>query len=106
MNEILGTSQGLCRVLPGNTWRWINALQGTDEGGRLGFSVSYSADGRRVAYGAPGNDDASVDAGQVQVFGYDSISDEWAQLGEDIVQSSMGTKYMSLGVQQHSEFSE
>ena len=85
IKEVLGESPGLCSVHEFDTWKAKVTLQGTDEGGGAGSSVSYSADGTRVAYGTPGNDDAFVDAGQVQVFGYDSASKKWAQLGQDIV---------------------
>ena len=84
IKEVLGESPGLCSVHEFDTWKAKVTLQGTDQGGGAGSSVSYSADGTRVALGAPGNDDAFVDAGQVQVFGYDSASKQWAQLGHNI----------------------
>ena len=47
-----------------------------------GYSVSLSGDGSRVAIGAPFNDDAGNNAGQVRVFRWDGSA--WTQLGADI----------------------
>ena len=45
-------------------------------------SVSLSADGSRVAIGAPFNDGAGTSAGQVRVF--DLTGSSWVQVGDDI----------------------
>ena len=47
-----------------------------------GYSVSLSADGQRLAIGAPGNDGNGDDSGHVRV--YEWLGDDWVQLGADI----------------------
>jgi hypothetical protein len=49
---------------------------------RSGASVSFSADGSRVAIGAPLNDENGNRSGHVRVFEYDGGN--WLQLGADI----------------------
>ena len=49
---------------------------------RLGSSVVLSADGNRLAAGAPGNDAAGDRAGHVRV--YEWLNDAWMQFGADI----------------------
>jgi len=59
-------------------------IEGTSAGDRSG-AVSLSGDGNRVAIGAPGNDDGGPGAGQVRVFGLDTTTSVWNQVGGDIV---------------------
>ncbi|PWL30298.1 choice-of-anchor D domain-containing protein [uncultured Roseivirga sp.] len=47
-----------------------------------GYSVAFSADGLRVAIGAPDNDGNGASAGQVRVFDWNGSS--WLQTGNDI----------------------
>jgi hypothetical protein len=47
-----------------------------------GYSLSLSADGGRLAIGAPNNDGDGTDSGHVRVYEYDTSS--WVQLGADI----------------------
>jgi len=47
-----------------------------------GYSVSLSADGQRLAIGAPWNDGNGEDSGHVRV--YEWSGSDWAQLGADI----------------------
>lgn len=75
-NMINGTS-----VLP------IASKQGADIDGEAasdqsGYSVSSSADGSRVAIGAPQNDGNGSNSGQVRVYEWNGAS--WIQLGSDI----------------------
>ena len=50
----------------------------------LGISVSLSSDGERLAIGVPGNSGNGTDAGHVRVYGWDTTSSGWTQLGDDI----------------------
>ncbi len=49
---------------------------------RLGSAVALSADGNRLAAGAPGNDANGDKAGHVRV--YELLNSAWIQMGEDI----------------------
>merc|ERR550537_421185 len=51
---------------------------------RSGSSVSLSADGTRLAVGAPFNDGSGSYAGHARVFEYSAASGRWEQLGADI----------------------
>jgi hypothetical protein len=60
----------------GNEWVQIGQnLIGTDEDDQLGFSISISADGQRLAIGAPNNSDAFFQGGHVRVYQW--MNDEW-----------------------------
>jgi hypothetical protein len=48
----------------------------------LGNAVSLSADGKRLAIGAPGNDGNGPDSGQVRAFQWSGTT--WTQMGADI----------------------
>ena len=65
--------------LIGGTWTPVGGdIDGEAFGDRIGWSVSLSADGSRVAIGAPennGNAGGAVDAGQVRI--YDLIGGTW-----------------------------
>jgi len=64
-------------------WTQIgDSFYGETEGEMTGTSVSMNADGSIIAVGAPFNEDASLDAGEVRVYQRDSGS--WIQMGEDI----------------------
>ena len=56
-------------------------INGEAGGNYSGYSVSLSADGTRVAIGAPAN--RSV-AGHVRIYDYDFSSSDWVQMGSDI----------------------
>ncbi|MFY0673403.1 MAG: choice-of-anchor D domain-containing protein [Bacteroidia bacterium] len=67
----------------GNSWSQLGSdIDGEAANDESGFSVSISADGKRVAIGAPLNDDNGTDAGHVRIYEYNSSS--WSQLGADI----------------------
>ena len=59
-----------------------DAIDGAAAYDESGWSVSLSADGQRLAIGAPKNDSAALDAGQVRV--YEWSDDAWVQLGDNI----------------------
>ncbi len=54
-------------------------IEGNTEGDKLGWSVSLSSDGSKIAIGSPDNDHKK---GRVQVFEYKPTG--WTQLGTDI----------------------
>ena len=65
------------------TWQQAGAdLNGTTVGTWFGGSVSLSADGNRLVVGAPLNDIAATDAGQVKIF--DWINSSWTPVGMSI----------------------
>ena len=84
-----GTRYGFVRILDwdSDTSGWVQAgsdLVGEAEGDRAGFATAMSADGNRVAVGAPANDGAGTNRGHVRVFEWDSGTSDWNQLGSDI----------------------
>ena len=55
------------------------------EGDRAGFALGISADGTRLAIGAPANDGvAGTNRGHVRVFEWNDVGSDWDQLGADI----------------------
>jgi len=74
-----------------NGWTQLGAdINGEAASDYSGFSVSLSADGTRVAIGAPDNDDGGNNSGHTRIYEYDGINgdadgiDGWTQLGTDI----------------------
>ena len=57
-------------------------IDGEAAGDQSGFSVSLSADGSRMAVGAPINDGNGINAGHVRVYDWNGSS--WVQTGTDI----------------------
>jgi hypothetical protein len=68
------------------TWVQLGLeIDGEAAGDHSGYSVSLSADGKRLAIGAYYNDGANGDySGHVRVYKYDTSSSTWTQLGQDI----------------------
>ena len=84
-NDGNGTLAGHVRIyeLSGNTWIQLGQdIDGEAAGDQSGYSVSLSADGNRVAIGAPYNDGNGPDAGHVRI--YELSGNSWVQLGQDI----------------------
>jgi hypothetical protein len=84
-NDGNGSDSGHVRVyaLSGNAWQQLGAdIDGEERQDHSGTSVSLSADGNRLAIGAPDNSGNGNFAGQVRV--YDWSGTEWVQLGGDI----------------------
>jgi hypothetical protein len=82
-----GTNQGLVRVYRINNTRWIQVGQdilGEDNLDSSGNSVSLSADGNILAIGAPGNNGNGTTSGSARVYEYNSTSELWEQIGDDI----------------------
>ena len=82
-----GTKSGRVKV-----YEWDDSIEtwtqlGLDINGKnaldySGTSVSLSSDGKRVAIGAPYNDENGMNSGHVRVYEYNDSS--WTQLGSDI----------------------
>ena len=70
------------RLLQSPGWTREIDLVGEAVDDMFGYSVSMSADGKRVAIGATGNDGTGSDAGHVRV--YAESSGTWTQVGADI----------------------
>ncbi|MEZ4914984.1 MAG: hypothetical protein R2798_13095 [Chitinophagales bacterium] len=71
------------KALHAQSWIQLGAdIDGEAADDWSGYSVAFSADGSRLAIGAPGNDDNGTDAGQVRV--YDWSGSAWVQVGADI----------------------
>ena len=81
---------GICIVAaPGLEVRAVTTINqiGSDISGETaddqsGYSVAMSADGNRIAIGAPYNDDSGVDSGQVRIHTWNGTT--WTQTGADI----------------------
>jgi hypothetical protein len=58
------------------------AVSGEAAGDAFGAASAISADGARVAIGAPGNDGGGAEAGSVRVYDWDGFA--WSQAGADI----------------------
>ena len=68
-----------------SSWTQLGSdIDGGAADDQLGFSVSLSADGSRVAIGANQNDDGGSNAGQTQIYEYNASATGWTQLGNDI----------------------
>ena len=96
-NDGTGLDAGHVRVYAesGGTWTQVGAdIDGEATGDKSGRSVSMSADGKRVAIGATGNDGngsvGSLDAGHVRV--YAESGGTWTQVGADIDGEAAGDK--------------
>ncbi len=76
-------ASGVVRVYdlhPGSPSYWQQAgqdLKGIAQGDDFGFAVSMSADGTRVAIGAPQNDNNGLDAGEARVYRFNSSDGLW-----------------------------
>ena len=87
---VSGTDSGTVRVYDYNSTdsAWVqrgNDIDGEAVDDRSGTSVSLSADGNTVAIGAPlNNNEEGVDAGHTRIHRYDSSSNTWKQIGQDL----------------------
>ena len=84
-NDDNGYNAGHVRVYEylDNNWIQMGAdIDGEERFDNSGTSVSLSADGTRVAIGAPYNDDNGFHTGQARIYEYNGTS--WVQLGADI----------------------
>jgi ribosomal protein S6E (S10) len=84
-----GFTAGHTRIYEYNTtnsnWTQLGSdIEGEAADDNSGWSVSLSADGRRVAIGAIGNDGNGSNAGHTRIYEYNTSNTSWTQLGSDI----------------------
>ena len=75
------------------TETWVQLGEDIDGGaafGQLGWSVSLSGGGTRVAVGAPFSNVAGPTSGQVTVYDYDEAAGAWRQVGAPINGAAAG----------------
>ena len=87
LNDGNGSSSGHTRIYEYSNGTWSQLGQDIDgeaAGDYSGYSVSMNAAGNRVAIGAPYNDGNGGASGHTRIYEYDDITQEWAQLGQDI----------------------
>ena len=84
-NDDNGINSGQVRIYTwnGTTWTKTGAdINGETTGDNSGYSVAMSADGSRIAIGAPYNDGSGDDAGHVRIYTWNG--NDWQQTGDDI----------------------
>lgn len=84
-NDDNGLSSGHVRVYEWDGTSWLQLgldIDGEAAGDDSGTSVTFSANGSRLAIGAYGNDGNGLTSGHVRVYEWDGTS--WVQLGLDI----------------------
>ncbi|MFY0675158.1 MAG: choice-of-anchor D domain-containing protein, partial [Bacteroidia bacterium] len=88
-NDASGANAGHVRVYTwdakNDEWDQLGSdIDGEASGDLSGWSIDLSGDGAILAIGATLNDDGGTDAGQVRVFEWDSVNNQWSQMGADI----------------------
>lgn len=87
-NGLAGAKSGVASVFSLLDDEWVlkgNMIEGQAGGDKAGTSVDISNNGDIIAVGAYLNDNSFGDsAGQVRIFEYDSIENEWNQLGNTL----------------------
>ena len=84
-NDGSGNNAGHVRVytFANGTWTQTGSdINGEAAGDNSGWSVAMSADGNRIAIGAPYNDGSAPEAGHVRVYSWNGTA--WTQTGSDI----------------------
>ena len=83
-NDDNGSNAGHVRIWEqvGSNWIQVGDDIDGDNGDFSGESVAMSADGSRVAIGAPGSDDNGLDAGKVRIW--EQVGSNWVQVGPDV----------------------
>ena len=94
LNDGAGMWAGHVRVYQAQNGHWEQI--GSDIDGEAsvdmsGWMVSLSADGKSLAVGAPRNDGNGADSGHVRV--YQSVGNEWQQIGPDLDGEAAGDRY-------------
>jgi hypothetical protein len=82
-----GTDSGSARVFEWSGSAWIKmgqTIQGGAVDDRLGYSVSLSSDGTRLAAGAYRNDDGGTNSGHTHIYEWNNSTTTWVQMGQDI----------------------
>ena len=93
-NDGNGSNAGHVRVyeFQGDTWVQLGSdIEGESSSDLSGESVSLSANGNRVAIGAPQNEESGVLAGHARVYEYNGA--DWVQLGADIDAEAAGDNF-------------
>lgn len=93
-NDGNGAESGHVRVyeLNDTTWEQVGSdIDGEATGDSSGYAVALSADGNRLAIGAPHNDGNGLKSGHVRVF--DWRNGRWEQAGVDIDGDQLGDKF-------------
>jgi hypothetical protein len=68
-------------------------IDGEAANDRSGRSIAMSADGSRIAIGAPDNDgNSSIDSGHVRIYDIDSSGTSWTQVSQDIDGEAAGDR--------------
>lgn len=78
---------GLVRVFDYNGSAWVQIgsdLVGASNGDSYGCCVSLSRDGTWLAVGAYSNDTNGMNSGQVRVYNFDTLTEDWFQVGMSI----------------------
>jgi hypothetical protein len=89
-NSDNGSNRGQVRLYKWDTttsswWQHGQDINGEAAGDQSGTSVSLSADGTKVAIGAPGNAPGNVSfKGHTRVYEWDFVFMTWRKLGQDI----------------------
>ncbi|MFY0629142.1 MAG: hypothetical protein JXR05_02105, partial [Flavobacteriaceae bacterium] len=87
-NDAGADNAGNARVyeLVNGTWTQLGpSINGLAINDLSGFSVSISDDGTRVAIGSPFSNGGSDDMGRVRIYQYNTTSNNWDQVGSDII---------------------
>ena len=97
LNSANGGNAGQARVFEWNsgTGAWDQVGQDIvgSAGDHLGQAVAISANGQQVVVGSPHNDTNGGDSGNIQIFDYDNISNEWKQVGTTTPGLSAGDRF-------------
>jgi len=86
-NDDNGAQSGHVRVYEYESSSWVQLgsdIDGEAADDHFGWIVSLSADGTRLAIGAPQNNGYGSNSGHVRVYDYDSSALAWVKLGDDI----------------------
>ena len=89
LNDENGNTSGHTRIYEynssSNAWTQLGGdIDGEAAGDKSGTSVSLNSQGNIVAIGASNNDGNGSNSGHVRIFQYNSSSNTWTQLGQDI----------------------
>ena len=73
-----------------SNWQLIDSLYGDNPGDAIGYEFCLSSNGNRIAIGTVIH---NMDSGHIKVFDYDSITNSYTQVGNDI----NGSQYEGIG---------
>lgn len=85
-NDANGISAGAVRIYQNQNEEWVQIgtdIQGSNAYDKLGYTVSLSSDGMKLAVASPFSNSGGFNSGIVQV--YHLINDIWQQIGNDII---------------------